>query len=109
MTQLTIESQVQVDLLDRPFDELTPDQWEQLRLSSLLEEQSQALSEYEIDSDYDPDFGTLYRVWGGDIGINLLGTYYRDCVTLEWVSQPCRTSEKGRHLTPQGAVDAILR
>ncbi len=49
----------------------------------------------EIDSDCDPDFGVLYRVWGGSVGINLLGTFYSSN-DEKWVAQPCNSEDRPR-------------
>ncbi len=51
--------------------------------------------EIEIDSDCDPDFGVLYRVWGGSVGINLLGTFYQ-ANDEKWVAQPCNSEDRPR-------------
>ena len=52
--------------------------------------------EIEIDSDCDPDFGVLYRVWGGSIGIKMLGTFYHAAADEKWVAQPTHSSERPR-------------
>ncbi len=64
--------------------------------------------EIEIDSDYDPDFGTLYRVWGGSVGINLLGTFYRAAADDKWVAQPCNSNDRPRCNTAASAQLQIL-
>ena len=61
----------------------------------------------EIDSDYDPDFGTLYRVWGGSVGINLLGTFYQ-AAAEKWVAQPCDSDDRPRCNTPAEAQLLIV-
>lgn len=43
---------------------------------------------YEIDSDIDPDFGILYRVWQS---FHLCGTFYQDADGY-WVPQPVKCS-----------------
>ncbi len=56
-------------------------------------EQTQALSiapEIEVDSDIDPDFGELYRVW---YSYHLLGTFYQ-AADGKWIAQPCDTENR---------------
>lgn len=78
----------------------------QLDFALYLKAQSQQVCQYEIDS-VDDVFGELYRVWGGEKGINLLGTFYRRFDGL-WISQPCNTSDRLPWQTDQEAIDAIL-
>jgi len=79
----------------------------QLELSAYIQNQSETASEFEIDADYDPDFGTLYRVWGGSIGINLLGTFYR-ATDEKWIAQPCNSKDKPRCNTAEEAQLLIM-
>ncbi|HAX76188.1 MAG TPA: hypothetical protein DCY88_10210 [Cyanobacteria bacterium UBA11372] len=78
----------------------------QFQLNLYLSEQSQRAAEYEIDS-VDDLFGTLYRVWGGHQGINLLGTFYQNLDGF-WISQPCNTKKRSSWATDIQAVTAIL-
>ncbi|QLE47949.1 hypothetical protein FD724_07340 [Nostoc sp. C057] len=78
----------------------------QFQLNLHLIEQSDEASEYEIDST-DDVFGKLYRVWGGEKGINLLGTFYHALDGL-WVSQPCNTTVRDRWTSDTQAIAAIL-
>lgn len=78
----------------------------QLDLAIHLIQQSAEASHYEIDS-VDDVFGKLYRVWGGEKGINLLGTFYQNIDGL-WVSQPCNSDERLPWHSNQQAIDAIL-
>jgi hypothetical protein len=56
----------------------------QSELDQHIEEQAQKLApEFEIDSDIDQDFGTLYRVWSSQ---HVLGTFYEDAQG-KWVAQ----------------------
>ncbi|MBD2303042.1 hypothetical protein [Nostoc sp. FACHB-190] len=78
----------------------------QFQLNLYLTEQSEQASHYEIDSV--PDiFGDLYRVWGGEQGINLLGTFYQSIEGF-WISQPCNTTKCSTWATDSQAVNAIL-
>ncbi len=86
----------QEDLLDKAFDELTPSEWEQLK---------QYQPEIEIDRGSDV-FGTLYRVWGGEKGINLLGTFYQSLDGF-WISQRCDTTQRTSWATDAEAIAAI--
>ncbi|MEH2034045.1 MAG: hypothetical protein V7K67_31305 [Nostoc sp.] len=78
----------------------------QLEFAIHLTQQSENTAYYEIDST-DDIFGKLYRVWGGEKGINLLGTFYQNLDGF-WVSQPCNTSARGSWATDTQAVNAIL-
>ena len=71
-----------------------------------IEEQAALASKIEIDST-DDAFGALYRVWGGEKGINLLGTFYQ---SLEgcWISQPCNTTQRGSWSSDSQAIASIL-
>jgi len=64
-------------LIDRPFDELTPDEWQAVKDSDTTP------PEIDIDDVDDEDFGLLYRVWAGT---KLLGTYYRN-LEQKWIAQ----------------------
>lgn len=78
----------------------------QSELDNLLAEQSEQSAYYEIDSV--PDiFGDLYRVWGGNKGINLLGTFYQNLEGF-WISQPCNSDERLPWHSDQQAINAIL-
>ncbi len=90
MTQLTLDAQAIA----------------QFHLNLHLTEQSDEAAEYEIDSTNDI-FGILYRVWGGEKGINLLGTFYQ-ALDGFWISQPCCTTQRSRWATDGEAVSAIL-
>ncbi|MEH1908888.1 MAG: hypothetical protein V7L05_20710 [Nostoc sp.] len=78
----------------------------QAELDNHITEQSEQSAYYEIDST-DDVFGKLYRVWGGEKGINLLGTFYQ---SLEgcWISQPCCTTQRASWATDGQAINAIL-
>lgn len=76
----------------------------QLELSAYLLQQS--TPEYEIDSVPDV-FGELYRVWGGSLGINLIGTFYQNLDGF-WISQPCHTTERRSCLTDREAIATIV-
>ncbi|MEH2458294.1 hypothetical protein [Nostoc sp.] len=78
----------------------------QLELSIQLHQQSEQSAYYEIDSIPD-DFGDLYRVWGGEKGINLLGTFYQRLDGF-WVSQPFNTIQRSSWETDSEAINAIL-
>ncbi|WP_445634558.1 hypothetical protein NSTC745_06379 [Nostoc sp. DSM 114161] len=78
----------------------------QFQLNLHLSEQSDEVAEYEIDST-DDVFGKLYRVWGGEQGINLLGTFYQ-ALDGFWISQPCNSDERLPWHSDQQAIDAIL-
>lgn len=78
----------------------------QFQLNLHITEQSDEAAEYEIDSIADV-FGDLYRVWGGEKGINLLGTFYKNLDGL-WISQPCNTTQRGSWASDSQAIAAIL-
>ncbi|PHJ69177.1 hypothetical protein VF14_03325 [Nostoc linckia z18] len=78
----------------------------QFQLNFYIAEQSESASHYEIDST-DDIFGKLYRVWGGEKGINLLGTFYQNLEGL-WVSQPCNSDKRDQWYTDSEAINAIL-
>ncbi len=78
----------------------------QLDLAIYLVQQSEQAAHYEIDSVPDV-FGELYRVWGGEKGINLLGTFYQNVDGL-WISQPCNSDERLAWHSDQEAINAIL-
>lgn len=78
----------------------------QVEVDNYLAIQSEDTAQYEIDS-VDDIFGALYRVWGGNKGINLLGTFYQN-IDGFWISQPCNSDERlPRHSDTQ-AINAIL-
>lgn len=58
----------------------------------------------EVDSDYDLDFGIMYRVWKG---WELLGTFYR-AIDGQWVAQPCQSEQRPRCNTAYIAQLSIL-
>lgn len=58
--------------------------------ASVSEDSRREEAEFEIDSDTDPDFGILYRVWKGR---QLLGTFYENDQS-KWVAQPCNSDER---------------
>lgn len=102
---------VNEELLDKPFDELTHEQWQQLKAYDGLDlavdiypEADTVTPEIEIDSAMD-DFGLLYRVWHGS---KLLGTFYRADADGKWVAQSCRTDVKHRCNTSSEAQLLIL-
>ncbi|MEH1920592.1 hypothetical protein [Nostoc sp.] len=78
----------------------------QFQLNLHITEQSESAAYYEIDST-DDVFGTLYRVWGGEKGINLLGTFYQSLDGF-WISQPCCTTQRASWATDGQAINAIL-
>ncbi|MEH2148598.1 hypothetical protein [Nostoc sp.] len=78
----------------------------QFQLNLHITEQSNEAAEYEIDST-DDVFGKLYRVWGGEKGINLLGTFYQ-ALDGFWVSQPCNTTVRDHCISDTQAIAAIL-
>ncbi|MEH1780667.1 MAG: hypothetical protein V7L26_16445 [Nostoc sp.] len=78
----------------------------QSQLNFYIQQQSEESAYYEIDS-VDDIFGTLYRVWGGEKGINLLGTFYQSLDGL-WISQPCCTTQRASWATDGQAINAIL-
>lgn len=78
----------------------------QAQLNLYLTEQSDEAAYHEIDS-VDDIFGKLYRVWGGEKGINLLGTFYQ-ALDGFWISQPCNSSVREHWATDTQAINAIL-
>ncbi|MCC5640361.1 hypothetical protein LC593_31920 [Nostoc sp. CHAB 5844] len=78
----------------------------QIEVDNYLAIQSEDTARYEIDS-VDDIFGKLYRVWGGEKGINLLGTFYQNLDGF-WISQPCNTTQRSEWATDTKAVNAIL-
>jgi hypothetical protein len=78
----------------------------QLDLAIYLVQQSEEASQYEIDCV--PDLlGGLYRVWGGEKGITLLGTFYQN-IDGFWISQPCNSDERLPWHSDTEAINAIL-
>lgn len=78
----------------------------QLDLAIYLVQQSEEASHYEIDCV--PDlFGGLYRVWAGEKGITLLGTFYQN-IDGFWISQPCHSDERLPWHSDTEAINAIL-
>ncbi len=62
----------------------------------------------EIDSDVDPDFGVLYRVWNScTLPSTLLGTFYQ-AADGKWIAQPCDSDDKPRCDTPDEAQLLIV-
>ena len=78
----------------------------QSQLNLYIQQQSEQSAYYEIDSTPDV-FGDLYRVWGGEKGINLLGTFYQTLDGL-WISQPCCTTQRTSWATDTQAINAII-
>ncbi len=76
----------------------------QLELSAYIQHQS--VPQYEIDSVNDV-FGELYRVWGGEKGVILIGTFYQNLNGF-WVSQPCHNEVRATWYTSDEAVAAIV-
>ncbi|MBO3463117.1 MAG: hypothetical protein KME33_38975 [Aetokthonos hydrillicola CCALA 1050] len=63
------------------------------------------LDSIEVDSDFDPDFGTMYRVWKS---YHLLGTFYQALGDRKWVAQPVGSSFRPRLNTPEQAQLTII-
>ncbi|MEH2033729.1 MAG: hypothetical protein V7K67_29620 [Nostoc sp.] len=78
----------------------------QSQLNLYIQQQSQESAYYEIDS-VDDVFGKLYRVWGSEKGINLLGTFYQSLDGF-WISQPCCTTQRSSWAADGQAINAIL-
>ncbi|MFN6537941.1 MAG: hypothetical protein RM021_016435 [Nostoc sp. EkiNYC01] len=78
----------------------------QFQFNLHITEQSDEAADYEIDS-IDDIFGKLYRVWGGEKGINLLGTFYQNLNGF-WISQPCNSDERLPWHSDTQAINAIL-
>ena len=77
----------------------------QEELNEYVEAQAQVLApEVEVDSDFDPNFGIMYRVW---FGYHLLGTFYQD-MSGKWISQPCNSSFRPQLNTPEQAQLVII-
>ena len=74
----------------------------QIELTIHLIEQSEQSARYEIDST-DNVFGKLYRVWGGEKGINLLGTFYQSRAG-NWIAQKSSATQCRRWLTNAQAI-----
>jgi len=75
-------------LLDKPFDELTTTEWQELKVGSPadnIDQIEETLEQTEIDSIPDSDFGILCRLWHST---KLLGTFYRKIFTDIWVATP---------------------
>ncbi len=58
----------------------------------------------EVDSDYDPVFGIMYRVW---FSYHLLGTFYQD-MSGKWIAQPCNSNFRPQLNTPEQAQLVII-
>ncbi len=78
----------------------------QAEVDNYLAQQSEDTAQYEIDF-VDDIFGKLYRVWGGEKGINLLGTFYQN-IDGFWISQPCNSNERLPWHSDTEAINAIL-
>lgn len=77
----------------------------QTELEAHIEQQAQDLApEFEIDSDEDEDFGTLYRIWKS---WQLIGTFYQD-LDNRWVAQPVGHEITQRFETDQNAILVII-
>ncbi|KYC42582.1 hypothetical protein WA1_18960 [Scytonema hofmannii PCC 7110] len=79
----------------------------QQELNKYIEVQSETIAPeqpIEIDSDYDPRFGTMYRVWHS---FHLLGTFYQD-LDGKWIAQPCNSEFRPRLNTPDQAQLVII-
>ena len=77
----------------------------QQELNTHIEIQAQTIApEIEVDSDIDPDFGELYRVW---LSYHLLGTFYR-ALDGSWVAQPVKSNRVLRCATSLEAQAAIV-
>ncbi len=61
--------------------------------------------EFEVDTEYYPDLGTLYRLWQG---WNLLGTFYYSDQDNTWVAQPSCSSRESRCDTSDQAQLLII-
>lgn len=78
----------------------------QVDLEIYLVQQCENASYYEIDCVPDV-LGGLYRVWSGEKGINLLGTFYQNLDGF-WISQPNNSDERLPWYSEQEAINAIL-
>lgn len=75
-------------LLDKPFDELTHTEWQELKAGDPTDPTDQietTLEQTEVDTIPDLDFGILCRLWHRT---TLLGTFYRKIFTDNWVATP---------------------
>lgn len=72
------------EVVSKPIAELDHNQCE-----GLCQEE---IPEIEIDSESDPDFGDLYRVWNG---VTLLGTFFQGVADNKWIAQ--MVNDEGRH------------
>ncbi|MDZ7996064.1 MAG: hypothetical protein RM022_013025 [Nostoc sp. EfeVER01] len=77
----------------------------QIELTIHLIEQSEQSARYEIDST-DNVFGKFYRIWGGQQGINLLGTFYQTHAG-NWIAQKSNATQCSCWLTDTQAIAAI--
>ena len=59
----------------------------------------------EVDSDFDPDFGIMYRVWQS---YRLLGTFYHAWGDGKWIAQPVGSDFRPRLNTPEQAQSVIV-
>lgn len=73
------------EVVSKPIAELDHNQCEVLC-------QESEIPEIEIDSESDPDFGDLYRVWNG---MTLLGTFFQGVADNKWIAQ--MVDDEGRH------------
>ena len=75
----------------------------QAELNQYAETQAQAIApEIEVDSDIDPEFGELYRIW---YSYHLLGTFYQ-ASDGKWIAQPCDSAAAfGGNLPPKTCLD----
>lgn len=64
-----------------------------------------AVASIEVDSDFDADFGIMYRVW---YSYHLLGTFYRALGDGKWVAQPVGSDFRPRLDTPEQAQLTII-
>lgn len=63
------------------------------------------VSEFEVDTEYSPEFGTIYRLW---LSRNLLGTFYYSDKDNTWVTQPSCSNRKSRCDTSEQAQLLII-
>lgn len=82
----------------------------QEELNEYVEAQAQEIApepvaSIEVDSDFHPDFGTMYRVW---YSYHLLGTFYRAIGDGKWVAQPVCSDFRPRLDTPEQAQLVII-
>lgn len=76
-----------INPLDKPFDALTPCEWEEIKQEDIEKIAEAVVEVCEIDELPDEDFGTLYRLRQGH---KFLGTFYKKVTSDEWVA---RTSD----------------